>query len=445
MSHRELHLNVNLLHSGVYASAWRLPESDPRACFDVGHYVRVAQIAERGKLDAIFLADTPAITDRIDYRSFMSMEPTIVLASVAAATTHIGLIATASTTYNEPYNIARRFATLDLASGGRAGWNAVTTADATASRNFGLANVLEHKARYDRAKEFAEVVHALWDSWEDDAFVGDKATARFVDTSKVHPIAHHGAHYSVAGPLNVPRSPQGRPVTVQAGGSSDGRDLAAAQAEAVFTLAQTIDEGVAYARDLRARAATYGRAGDSIVILPGLATVIGSTEAEAKRRQDELWELVPIEYSLARLAGTLQVDPAILELDKPLPDLPLPANANHTMFQGTVALARRGNLTVRQLLRALGGGVGHRIIVGTPEQIADDIEAWVQAGAADGFNLMPDVLPTGLEVFVDSVVPILQRRGLFRRDYAGTTLRDHFGLPRPASRFAKREAASASA
>jgi len=446
MSSRQLHLNVNLLHSGVYASAWRLPESDPRACFDVGHYVRVARIAERGKLDAIFLADTPAITDRIDYRPFLSMEPTIVLARVAASTSHIGLIATASTTYNEPYNIARRFATLDLASGGRAGWNAVTTADAAASRNFGLPGVLEHKARYDRAKEFAEVVHALWDSWEDDAFIGDKATARFVDTSKVHPIAHRGTYYSVAGPLNLPRSPQGRPVTVQAGGSNDGRDLAAAQAEAVFTLAQTIAEGTAYARDLRARAVAYGRSGESIVILPGLATVIGSTEAEAKRRQDELWELVPIDYSLARLANTLQIDPAALELDKPLPDpLPLPANANHTMFQGTVNLARRGNLTVRQLLRALGGGVGHRIIVGTPQSIADDIEAWFRAGAADGFNLMPDVLPTGLEVFVDTVVPILQRRGLFRKDYSGSTLRDHFGLPKPPSRFARPSPEAASA
>jgi FMN-dependent oxidoreductase (nitrilotriacetate monooxygenase family) len=446
MSSRQLHLNVNLLHSGVYASAWRLPESDPRAFFDVGHYVRVARIAERGKLDAIFLADTPAVTDRIDYRPFLSMEPTIVLAAVAASTSHIGLIATASTTYNEPYNIARRFATLDHTSGGRVGWNAVTTADAAASRNFGFPHVLEHKARYDRAKEFAEVVHALWDSWEDDAFVGDKATARFVDTSKVHPIAHRGTYYSVAGPLNVPRSPQGRPVTEQAGGSNDGRDLAAAQAEVVFTLAQTIEEGAAYARDLRARTVAYGRSGESIVILPGLATVIGSTEAEAKRRQDELWELVPAEYSLARLASTLQIDPAALELDKPLPDpLPLPANANHTMFQGTVNLARRGNLTVRQLLRALGGGVGHRIIVGTPEYIADDIAAWFRAGAADGFNLMPDVLPTGLEVFVDTVVPILQRRGLFRKDYSGSTLRDHFGLARPPSRFARPTPAAASA
>ncbi|WP_398479365.1 LLM class flavin-dependent oxidoreductase [Tardiphaga sp.] len=445
MSQRQLHLNVNLLHSGVYASAWRLPDSDPGAFFDVGHYINVAKIAERGKFDAIFLADTPAVTDRIDLRPFLSMEPTIVLASVAAATSRIGLIATASTTYNEPYNIARRFATLDHASRGRVGWNAVTTADAAAGRNFGLPQVLEHKARYDRAKEFVQVVHALWDSWEDDAFVGDKATARFVDASKVHAIKHRGAHYNVDGPLNVPRSPQGRPVTVQAGGSSDGRDLAAAQAEAVFTLSQSIADGVAYARDLRSRAVAYGRPSDSIVILPGLATVIGGTEAEAKRRQDELWDLVPIQYSLSRLAGTLQVSPDLLELDKPLPDLPVPVNANQTMFHGTVNLARKGDLTVRELLKALGGGVGHRIIVGTPEQIADDIAAWFAAGAADGFNLMPDVLPSGLATFVDEVVPLLQKRGIFRRDYEGTTLREHLGLARPPSRYADRDATAVSA
>lgn len=442
MSQRQLHLNVNLLHSGVYASAWRLPDSDPGAFFDVGHYVNVAKIAERGKFDAIFLADTPAVTDRIDLRPFLSMEPTIVLASVAAATTHIGLIATASTTYNEPYNIARRFATLDHVSRGRVGWNAVTTADAAAGRNFGLPQVPEHKARYHRAKEFVEVVHALWDSWEDGAFIGDKASARFVDISKVHPIKHRGTYYDVEGPLNVPRSPQGRPVTVQAGGSSDGRDLAAAQAEAVFTLSQSIEDGVAYARDLRARAVAYGRPSDSIVILPGLATIIGGTEAEAKRRQDELWDLVPIQYSLARLAGTLQVSPDLLELDKPLPDLPVPVNANQTMFHGTVNLARKGNLTVRELLKALGGGVGHRIIVGTPEQIADDIAAWFATGAADGFNLMPDVLPEGLATFVDEVVPLLQKRGIFRHDYEGTTLREHLGLARPPSRYANRGAAA---
>lgn len=437
MSGRQLHLNVNLLHSGVYPSAWRLPESRPDAFIDIDHFVRVARIAERGKLDAIFLADTPAINDRIDYRPFNALEPTVVLAAVAAATSHVGLVATASTTYNEPYNLARRFASLDLVSRGRAGWNVVTTADAAAGRNFGFAGASEHGARYARAREFTDLVHALWDSWEDDAFVGDKSSGRFVDTAKVHAIDHRGAHYTVAGPLTVPRSPQGRPVTFQAGGSEDGRELAAATADAVFSLAQTIEDGAAYARDLRTRAVRYGRPPDALVILPGLATVIGSTEAEAQRRQDELWDLVPVEYSLARLAGTLRIDPARLDLDKPLPDpLPLPPDANHTMFLGTVALARRDKLTVRQLLRALGGGVGHRIVVGTPEAIADDIEAWFRAGAADGFNLMPDVLPDGLETFVDAVVPILQRRGLFRQDYAGATLRDHLGLARPANRYA---------
>jgi FMN-dependent oxidoreductase (nitrilotriacetate monooxygenase family) len=437
MTGRMLHLNVNLLHSGVYPSAWRLPDSRPDAFIDIDHFVRVARIAERGKLDAIFLADTPAINDRIDYRPFNALEPTVVLASVAAATSHVGLVATASTTYNEPYNLARRFASLDMVSHGRAGWNVVTTADAAAGRNFGFAGASEHGARYARAREFTELVHALWDSWEDDAFLGDKASGRFVDTDKVHAVNHRGTHYTVAGPLTVPRSPQGRPVTFQAGGSEDGRELAAATADAVFSLAQTIADGVAYARDLRARAARYGRGPDALVILPGLATVIGATEAEAQRRQDELWDLVPIEYSLARLAGTLRIDPARLDLDKPLPDpLPLPPDANHTMFLGTLALARRDGLTVRQLLRALGGGVGHRIVAGTPEAIADDIEAWFRAGAADGFNLMPDVLPDGLETFVDAVVPILQRRGLFRRDYAGATLRAHLGLDRPASRYA---------
>ncbi len=437
MSDRPLHLNVNLLHSGVYPSAWRLPESRPDAFIDIDHVVRVARIAERGKLDAIFLADTPAINDRIEDRPFNALEPTVVLAAVAAATRHIGLVATASTTYNEPYNLARRFASLDLVSRGRAGWNVVTTADASAGRNFGFAGASDHGARYARAREFTDLVHALWDSWEDDAFVGDKASGRFVDTAKVHAVDHRGPHYAVAGPLTVPRSPQGRPVTFQAGGSEDGRELAAATADAVFSLAQTIEDGAAYARDLRTRAARYGRHPDELVILPGLATVIGSTEAEARRRQDDLWDLVPVEYSLARLAGTLRIDPARLDLDKPLPDpLPLPPDANHTMFLGTVALARRDKLTVRQLLRALGGGVGHRIVVGTPEAIADDIEAWFRAGAADGFNLMPDVLPEGLETFVDAVVPILQRRGLFRQDYAGATLRDHLGLARPTSRYA---------
>jgi FMN-dependent oxidoreductase (nitrilotriacetate monooxygenase family) len=353
-------------------------------------------------------------------------------------TERIGLIATVSTSYNDPYNIARRFATLDHASGGRAGVNLVTTADAQASWNFGFSDVATHRARYERAKEFALVLEALWDSWEDDAFVGDKVTARFVDTSRVHDIDHVGEYFSVRGPLTFPRSPQGRPVLVQAGGSADGRDFAARHAEVVFSLAQTIEDGLAFATDIRARARQAGRPADSVVILPGLATVIGSTEAEARRRQKELWDLVPVEYSLGRLADVLGIDRSALDLDARLPDdLPVPANRNHTMFKATVDLARRHDLTVRELVQKLGGGTGHRIIVGTPVQIADSIEQWFKAGAADGFNVIPDVLPSGAEMFVDTVVPELRRRGLFRAGYSGRTLRDHLGLQRPPSLFAR--------
>ncbi|MDR6953395.1 FMN-dependent oxidoreductase (nitrilotriacetate monooxygenase family) [Ancylobacter sp. 3268] len=436
MTHRRLlHLNINILHAGFYASAWRSPEADPHATFDIGHYVRCAEIAERGTFDAVFLADRPALEDKPDLRPFLSLEPTVVLTAIAAATSHIGLIATASTSYNEPYNIARRFATLDLVSGGRAGFNVVTTADPNAAANFGQS-LPEHGARYARAKEFTEVVSALWDSWEDDAFVGDKAGARFLDPAKIHRIDHKGRFFEVAGPLNLPRSPQGRPILVQAGGSGDGRDLAARHADVVFSVGEDIPRARAYADDLRARAAAHGRDPRSIVVLPGLATVIGSTEEEARRRQEELGALIPLDYAIARLGVTFGQDLSHLELDAPVPDLPIPVNGSTTFAQATLNFARQGNLTFRQLLYKLGGGIGHRVIVGTPEAIADDIEEWFTAGAADGFNLMPDVLPTGLEAFVDHVVPILRRRGLFRTHYAETTLRERFGLPRPANRYA---------
>ncbi len=268
-----------------------------------------------------------------------SLEPTIVLATVAAHTDHIGLIATASTTYNEPYNIARRFATLDHASNGRIGWNIVTSADLPQSRNFGLPKPVEHGLRYQRAAEFVEIVKALWDSWEDDAFIGDVTTGQFVDTSKVHSIAHKGAHFSVHGPHNIPRPPQGHPVLVQAGGSEDGRDLAARHAEAVFSASQSFEEAVDYARDLKSRAAKLGRSPDGLLVLAGLATIIGSTEEEAKRRQEEFWELIPLEYSLARLSGVLQIDRERLKLDELLPtDIPLPADGGQYFLQGNTCL-----------------------------------------------------------------------------------------------------------
>jgi FMN-dependent oxidoreductase (nitrilotriacetate monooxygenase family) len=432
-SKRQLHLNLNFLNAGTFAGAWRWPDSNPRDFFNVDFFVRTAQLAERGTFDALFLADFPALSDHPEYRPFQSLEPTITLATVAAHTSHIGLIATASSSYNEPYNIARRFASLDHASGGRVGLNVVTTADPVSARNFGVTERASHGSRYERAAEFAEVVKALWDSWDDDALIADKGNARFVDTSRVYPVRHSGKHYSVEGALNVPRPPQGRPVVVQAGGSDDGKHLAALHADAVFSVALSLGDAHDYARDLRARAVALGRPPQDILIFPGLVTVIGSTEAEAKRREEELWNLVPIEYGLRRLAGILQVDPSDLPLDEPLPrDLKLPADGMQTFFRGALTLAERGQLTVRELIRAQGGGTGHRIIVGTPERIAADIEEWFLSGAVDGFNVMPDVIASGFEAFVDEVVPLLRKRGIFRSAYQGRTLREHFGLERPA-------------
>jgi FMN-dependent oxidoreductase (nitrilotriacetate monooxygenase family) len=441
---RQLHLNLNALHAGFVPSAWRRPEADPRAFIDAQHYVRLAQTAERGKLDAIFLADNAAVVDQISFRPIPALEPTVLLAAVAAATTHVGLIGTASTSYNEPYNIARRFATLDHVSGGRVGWNVVTTADLPSARNFGLDAVPEHGRRYARADEFTSVVKALWNSWDDEAFVGDQASGRFIDTDRVHPIAHHGEFFHVQGPLTLPRSPQGHPVLVQAGGSADGCELAARHAEAVFTASQSFEESLEYSRAVNARAAALGRGPHAVKVLAGLTTILGATEAEAIRRRDELVDAIPWDYSLNRLAGTLGTTPDRLRLDAPLPeDLQLPhgGNGNHTFFAATIALARRKQLTARQLIRELAGGGGHRVIVGTPEQVADDIAHWFAAGAADGFNLMPDTLPGGLDDFVDGVVPILQQRGLFRREYRGHTLREHLGLPVPAGRTPLRQAA----
>jgi FMN-dependent oxidoreductase (nitrilotriacetate monooxygenase family) len=441
---RRLHLNVNILHAGFVPSAWRLPSSDPGAFVDVQHYIRVAQIAEAGKLDAVFLADNAAIVDQIHFRPITALEPTVLLAMVAAATTHIGLIGTASSSYNEPYNIARRFATLDHVSRGRAGWNVVTTADLPSARNFGRDAVPDHAQRYARADEFTSVVKALWNSWEDDAFIGDKTTGRFIDPAKVHPINHHGEHFSVHGPSTLPRSAQGHPVVVQAGGSADGRELAARHAEAVFSASQSFEESLAYGRGLKARAQALGRGPDAVKVLAGLTTIIGSTEAEARRRRDELVDLIPWDYSLTRLAGILGLAPDQLKLDERLPDnlaLPTNGNGNHTFFNATLAVARRHNYTARQTIRELAGGGGHRVVVGTPEQIADDIALWFEGGAADGFNLMPDALPDGLQDFVDGVLPILRRRGLFRSEYEGTTLREHLGLPRPSGRDPVRQAA----
>ncbi|HWI22203.1 MAG TPA: LLM class flavin-dependent oxidoreductase [Baekduia sp.] len=434
---RQLHLNAFLMSSGHHEAAWRLPESNPHADFDVAHWTRLAQLAERGKLDSLFLADGPALWHSGEFRPAGALDPLILLTILAAATERIGLIATASTTYNSPYNLARRFSSLDHVSGGRAGWNIVTTASRGAAQNFGLEVHPDPAARYARATEFLDVTLKLWDSWEDDAAFGDKRSGRYADPRRIHPIGHHGEHFRVEGPLNAPRSPQGYPLLVQAGSSTAGRALAARYAEAIFTAQQTLADGQGFYADIKRQAAAIGRDPDGVKVLPGIVPVLGDTEAAARERALELEELIVPEYSLYQLAEVLEVPVEILALDRELPaEIPDPDEASPSRPALIVSLARRESLTVRELIARLGGGRGHRTVVGTPEQIADNLQSWFENGAADGFNVMGSALPRDLEDFIEQVVPILRARGLFRSEYTGRTLRDHYGLPRPQNQFA---------
>ncbi|WP_433795316.1 LLM class flavin-dependent oxidoreductase [Actinoplanes sp. CA-252034] len=433
----QLHLNAFLMSVGHHEASWRLPESDPYADLDVEHFKNLARIAERGRLDSLFLADGPVLWDQVGRRPSGVLEPTVLLTALAGATQHIGLIATASTTYNEPYNLARRFASLDIVSGGRAGWNIVTTAGLDAARNFNLDELPAHRERYERAAEFVDVSLKLWDSWDDDVIVADKETGVWGDDTKIYPPSHRGRYYSVAGALNVPRSAQGHPVLVQAGSSENGRNFAARYAEAVFTAHQTLADAQEFYDDLKRRTFEFGRDPDHIKILPGIVPIIGRTQAEADALEAELERLIRPEYALAQLAGLLGIDASELSLDAPLPaNLPEEEQIEGAKSRRTlvVNLGRRENLTVRELIGRLGGGRGHLTFTGTAVQVADKIEHWYSHGAADGFNIMAPVLPSGLEAFVDQVVPILQERGRFRTEYTGRTLRDHYGLPRPANR-----------
>lgn len=393
---KQLHLNAFLMSTGHHEASWRLPESPAEANSDIDHYKNLARIAERGRLDSLFLADSPVLMGDPGRRPAAKLEPTVLLTALAGATERIGLIATASTSYNEPYNLARRFASLDHVSGGRAGWNIVTTAGADAARNFGLDDTPLHSERYRRAAEFVEVSTKLWDSWADDAVVADKAKGVHALAERVRAIGHRGEFFRVDGPLNVQRPPQGYPLLVQAGSSEDGKGFAARYAEAVFTAQQTLEEGVAFYRDVKARAVAHGRDPGSIKILPGIVPVIGDTEAEAHELDAELDRLIVPEYAKRQLALSLRIAPDDLDLDAELPDdIPTEdeiegAKSRYTLIVG---LARREHLTVRQLIGRLGGGRGHRTFAGTAEQVADTIEHWYDSGAADGFNIMPAVLP----------------------------------------------------
>ncbi|MBM2620644.1 LLM class flavin-dependent oxidoreductase [Actinoplanes sp. LDG1-06] len=436
---RRLHFNLFLHDTGHHEASWRLPGSDPYANLSLAAHQHLARVAEDAKFDSVFLADSPVLWSDPGRRPAGKLEPTLLLAALAVSTSRIGLIATASTSYNEPYNLARRFASLDHLSGGRAGWNIVTTAGDAAARNFGLADQPLHRARYERADEFLDVSTKLWDSWADDATIADKQAGVHALRDRVHEIGHEGDFFRVEGALNVPRSPQAYPLLVQAGSSEDGKDFAARWAEAVFTAQPTLAESQAFYADLKRRVAAAGRDPGHVVILPGIVPVIGATEAEARELDAELDRLIAPRYAIGTLAHTLRVDPSVLHLDEPLPDdLPGEDEIEGAKSRRTLIVdwARRENLTVRQLIGKLGGGRGHRTFTGTPVQVADTIQHYFDNGAADGFNIMPAVLPSGIEAFATEVVPILQERGLFRTEYEGSTLREHYGLPRPANRFA---------
>ena len=437
---RQLHLNLFIHGRGHHEAAWRHPAASPLALTDIRYYTDLARKAESGLFDSVFLADTLAAGDDVARAPRTWLEPITVLAALAGVTSRIGLIATCSTTYTEPFNLARQFASLDHMSGGRVGWNIVTTWLATAPGNYGGQGPLSHAERYERAEEYMQVVTGLWDSWSDDAVLDDRTSGQYARADGIRALNHVGAHYQVAGPLNVPRCPQGRPVFVQAGSSETGRRFAARHAEAVFTAQMEKATAREFYADLKGLAAEEGRAPEQVLILPGLSPVIGSAEAEAQRLARELNELSDPEVGRKRLSGRFGGhDFSHLKLDEPLrpEDFPDPGTveAARSRTEVIIGLVRREKPTLRQLLGYLAGARGHFVTAGTPEQIADLIEDWFSDGAADGFNLMPPVLPAMLEVFVVEVVPLLQKRGLFRTAYGGETLRAHYGLARPDMRF----------
>lgn len=437
-SHRQLHLNLFIMGVGQAEAAWRHPRTTANDVLNVAHYQNLARIAERGKLDSVFLADALAVDARIKHNAPWNFEPLTLLSAIAVATERIGLIATATTSYADPFTTARKFASLDHISGGRAGWNIVTSALAEEAANFGLDATPPHSGRYERATEFVDTTLELWDSWEHDAVRLDVESGVFADPDKVHAIDHEGEHFRIRGPLNSPRSVQGRPLLVQAGSSESGKDFAARYAEAVFTAQYTLEEGQAFYRDLKARVVKAGRSADDLKILPGFFPYIADTEEEALALERSFNDLRSTEYALRQLSSLLGIELDEDSLDAPLPPLPPLED-----FQGQKArnqlvrdLAGDGEHTVREVIDLLSGGRGHRTVAGTPEQIADEIERWFIEGAADGFNIMPPYFPGGLEDFVDRVVPILQQRGLFRTEYTATTLRGHYGLSEQVNRYA---------
>lgn len=417
---------------GHHQGAWRRPNSRAEGAMSLDYYSDIAALAERGKIDALLMADGLAVNGpRLASASFPHVEPMTMLSALAARTSRIGLVGSVSTTFSEPYNVARQFATLDHISAGRAAWNIVTSGHG--ELNFGDAPLPSHSDRYERADEYVEVVTALWDSWESDAIVLDRANGVYADAAKVHRIDHVGKYFKVEGPLNVPRSPQGRPVLVQAGSSATGRTFAAKHAEVVFTAQQTLAGCQDFYSDIKARVRAEGRDPEKVKVFPGVHPLIGSTEAEALRMEDELRHLIRMDIGMTWLSKQLGgIDLSGLDPSKPVPEELLPAvetvQERRSRYEIFRQLAVEEKFSINRLIEAEVMSAGHLVVVGAPEQIADRFAKWVAEGGADGFMLLPSYLPEGLELIVDGMIPELRRRGLFRSDYTGTTLRDHLGL-----------------
>ena len=442
MSQKQMALAMLASGTGSHVASWLHPAATTTGSTDIAHYRRLAQLAERGKFDLFFIADTPAArTEMLEaysrYPLFMNVfEPVTLLSALAGATERIGLGGTVSTSFSEPYNVARQFASLDHISAGRAAWNVVTSANDFAARNFGHAKLAAHASRYARAREFVDVVKKLWDSWEDDAFIRDRAAGLTFDPAKQHAVHHEGAHFKLDGALNIERAPQGHPVIIQAGASETGKDFAAETAEVVFSSHGELPRGQAFYADLKGRMAQYGRHPDALKILSGLPVIIGDSEQEALDKRETLQNLIHPVVGRMRLGMDLELDLTDLPLDEPIPEdlIPKTSNFHQDYFNRIVEMIRKDKLTLRQLY--LRYERGNKTLCGTPAMIADHMEAWLTGGAADGFMLNFPLLPGGLEAFVAQVVPELQRRGLFRMEYTGATLRDHLGLGRPANRHA---------
>ena len=437
---RQMKLGVSMIGLGYHVAAWRHPDVPSDGNIQVKHSIEVAKTAERGKLDMVFLADAVGIREYDEppgalcrFSNSVRLEPLTLLSALAMVTERIGLVATVSTTYSEPFHVARKFASLDHISGGRAGWNVVTSVTAMEAQNFNYETAPDYDKRYDRATEFLDVVCGLWNCWDDDALVRDKQSGIYFDPAKMHTLDHKGEYFSVRGPLNITRTPQGSPVIVQAGASEQGLEMAAATADVVFAASTSLANAQKYYAAVKGKMAKYGRPTNTLHVMPGIMAVVGRTEQEAQDKYGALQDLIDPKVGLAQIAASLG-DLSAYPLDGPVPE---PVNPRmRSRAQLMIDLARRNNMTIRQLYLSVAAGNGHNVAIGTPQQVADQMQEWFENGAADGFNYVPAALPAGITDFVDLVVPELQRRGLFRTEYEGKTLRENLGVPIPANRRA---------